>query len=245
LFFAVALALLAGAGVDASAQQQAPAGRLFLTPATPLPRDGTYSVGDTLSFALDHRNGRVRMRFADSDEVFYLSNESAPLGGRILKYDTGTTALQVAGWGGVTLYTADAQGGLPAEFTEATPSIDPAPVEGKDVKMFASRLARELSFREDFAVGFAAEWETLAQTEVDRALGCDAMRNATYALERLAKSGKRARVVDRVHIVRVMHGDKAGATYNKGVLTITYAPKAGQAARPSSLAIANVLMAAL
>ena len=243
LFFAVALALFAGAGLNASAQQPPPA--RLLPAATPLPRDGTYMVGEALSFALDHKNGRVRLRFGDSDEVFYLSNESAPLGGRILKYDTGTTALQVAGWGGVTLYTAEAQSGLPAEYSDVMQEVDPTPVEGKDVKLFASRLAQELSFREDFAVGFAAEWDNLAQTEIDRVLGCDAMRNATYALERLAKTPKRTLVVDKVHIVRVMPGEKAGASYNRGVLTVTYAPKGGATARPSSLAIAKVLTAAL
>jgi hypothetical protein len=241
--FAFAIALLGGVGLTASAQQ-APLARL-LPPATPLPRDGTYTVGDALSFIIDHHNGRVRLRFGDADEIFYLSSEAAPLGGRILKYDTGTTALQVTGWGGVTLYTAEAQSGLPAEYTDVVQNVDPTPVEGKDVKLFASRLAQELSFREDFAVGFAADWDLLAQNESARALGCDSMRNATYALQHAAKTEKRTTLVDRVHIVRVMAGDKPGASYKQGVLTVTYAPKAGTAARPSSLAIAKALMAAL
>ena len=33
----------------------------------------------------------------------------------MLKYDTGEVALQVAGWGGLTLYTANEPGGIPAE----------------------------------------------------------------------------------------------------------------------------------
>ena len=245
VLFALAVALLGGAGFSASAQQLPPSPRPLLTPATPMPRDGTYMAGDTLSFVIDHRNGRVRIRFGDSDEVFYLSSEAAPLGGRILKYDTGTTALQVTGWGGVTLYTAEAQSGLPAEYADVVQNVDPTPVEGKDVKIFASHLAQELSFREDFAIGFAADWGDLAQTETARVLGCDAMRNATYALQRVAKTDKRAAVADKVHIVRVMQGDRPGAGYKKGVLTVTYASKAGLAGRPSSLAITKVLMAAL
>jgi hypothetical protein len=71
------------------------------------------------------------------------------------------------------------------------------------------------------------------------------MRNASYALQQVAKTAKHAAVVDRVHIVRVMQGDKPAAVYKQGVLTITYVPKAGPAARPSSLAITKVLMAAL
>jgi Domain of unknown function (DUF4908) len=242
--FAFAVALLGGGTMVASAQQAPPA-RILLAPAAPLPRDGTYTVGDSLGFIIDHHNGRVRLRFVDADEIFYLSNEAAPLGGRILKYDTGATALQVTGWGGVTLYTAEAQSGLPAEYADVVQNVDPSPVEGKDVKPFASRLAQELSFREDFAVGFAADWSGLAQNESDRVLGCDAMRNATYALQHVAKTEKRTAAVDKVHIVRVMAGEKPGAAYKQGVLTVTYASKAGAAARPSSLAIAKVLMAAL
>lgn len=246
LFFllACAAALLGGAGLGASAQQAPPA-RLLLTPATPLPRDGTYTVGDMLSFIVDHHNGGIRLRFTNADEIFYLSNEAAPLGGRILKYDTGTIALQVTGWGGVTLYTPEAQSGLPAEYADVVQNVDPTPVDGKDVKLFASRLAQELSFREDFAVGFAADWDDLAQSENDRQLGCDSMRNATYALQHVAKTEKRTAVVDKVHIVRVVQGDKAGVAYKQGVLTITYAPKAGATARPSSLAIAKMLVASL
>jgi hypothetical protein len=243
LLFACAFALLGGADLGARAQQPPPS--RLLTPTTPLPRAGTYTVGDTLSFIVDHHNGGVRLRFADTDEIFYLSNEAAPLGGRVLKYDTGTIALQVTGWGGVTLYTAAAQSGLPAEYADVVQNVDPTPVEGKDVKIFASRLAQELSFREDFAVGFAADWDDLARSETDRMLGCDSMRDATYALQQVAKTEKRTAAVDKVHIVRVLRGDKAGAVYKQGVLTIIYAPKAGPAGRPSSLAIAKVLVAAL
>src|SRR5215469_9212618 len=77
LLFLFAFAVALGAGFSATAQQAPPA-RLLLTPATPLPRDGTYTVGDTLSFIIDHHSGKVRLRFADADEVFYLSNEAAP-----------------------------------------------------------------------------------------------------------------------------------------------------------------------
>ena len=240
----LALALVFGAGSLAHAQRPAPPARLLLAPSTPLPRDGTYIANDKLAFTVDHRGSQVRLRFLDNDEVFYLSNEIAPLGGRVLKYDTGATALQVTGWGGLTLYTMQAKSGLPAEYNEAIQDVDPPPVAGKDVKTFAAKLAQDLSAAEDFAIGFAADWDNLARVDELRALGCDAMRNVTYALKELAKTGRRARISDRIHIIRVIQGTKPGVTMQKGILAITIAPQMGPSARPSSLAIAQVLQAA-
>jgi len=238
------LALLICAGFGASAQQRAPRPHLLLAPTTPLPREGTYIANDDVTFVVDRRGDYVRLRFADSDEVFYLSNEAAPMGGRVLKYDTGAVALQVAGWGGVTLYTSEARNGLPAEYSDVVRNVDPVPVAAKDVKRFALKLSQELSSRDDYAIGFAADWDKLEQTDDLREMSCDAMRNATYALLELGKTAKRRVVSDRLHIVRVIPGAKPDARFQKGVLTLTYAPKEGPSARPSSLAIAEVLQAA-
>jgi hypothetical protein len=242
VFAALGLALLVGAGFDAAAQQAPPA-RLPLAAATSLPRDGTYVANDNLTFVVDHRDGQARLRFSGSDEVFYLSNEAAPLAGRVLKYDTGAVALQVAGWGGVTLYTAAAKSGVPAEYSDVVQNVDPPPVAAKDIRAFAGKLAEELSARDDFAIGFVAGWDDLAQSDGLRALACDAMRNATYALLELAKTAKRALVSDRLHIVKVADGEKPGATVQRGILTVTYARQGGPSARPSSLAIVRVLQA--
>ena len=241
LFFAVALALVLGASPDASAQRLPPPARLLLTPSTPLPRDGTYIANDRLAFAVDHQGEQVRLRFLDNDEVFYLSSEMAPLGGRVLKYDTGATVMQVTGWGGITLYTVQARGGLPVEFDNDTPNVDAAPVAESEVKAFAAKLAQDLSTAEDLAVGFAADWDRLAQSDELRTLGCDAMRNVAYALKDVAKTTRRSIITDRVHIIRVIQGAKPGVTLKNGILAVTIAPQLGPSARPSSLAIARVL----
>ena len=238
------LALLLGAGF-AVAAQDAPHKRLPLTAAMPLPRDGTYVANDSLTFVVDHRDGQVRLRFADSDEVFYLSSEAAPLSGHALKYDTGAIALQVTGWGGVTLYTAKAKSGLPAEYIDVVQDVDPPPLAPADVKPFAAKLAQDLSSREDFAIGFAADWDTIAKSDVLRGLICDAMRNASLAIEEVAKAGKRGSLADRLHIVRVIQAAKSGVTVQKGILAIAIAPQNGPSARPSSLAIVRALQAAL
>src|SRR5258708_39190381 len=123
-------------------------------------------------------------------------------------------------------------------------NVDLPPISEKDVKPFAAKLAQELSSRDDFALGFAADWDAVGKSEVLRALACDAMRNATYALESVAKTPKRMLLFDRIHIVRVIQGPNAGWVGQKGILLITIAPEVGLSARPSSLAIARALQAA-
>ena len=125
--------------------EEPPAVRLLLPPLAPAPADGRYMADDQLRFMIDVENDQIRLRFIDSDEVFYLTSEPAPFGGRVLKYDTGEVALQVAGWGGLTLYTEDDRGGVPAERADdETDNFQPAPVAAKDVKGFALKLAQDL-----------------------------------------------------------------------------------------------------
>ena len=77
---------------------EVPPSKFLLAPTPQLPGDGIYLAGD-LMFMVTHLAGQVRLRFTDKDEIFYLVSEPASLGGRVLKYDTGEVALQVAGWG--------------------------------------------------------------------------------------------------------------------------------------------------
>jgi hypothetical protein len=185
---------------------------------------------------------QIRLRFLDSDEIFYLSSEPAPLGGRALKYDTGEVALQVAGWGGLTLYTDSERGGIPAERADdLVDRFEPVPVAARDVKGFALKLAQDLEQARDFGVGFAANWDELAQGDGTRALAVDSMRNAAYALHRLAAGPERDAIADRFHLVRVIAAPESGARMQDGVLVISYTPEGGPSARPSSRAISRVL----
>ncbi|HEY6578281.1 MAG TPA: DUF4908 domain-containing protein, partial [Rhizomicrobium sp.] len=75
---------------------------------------GTYLAADHIGFALDAAGPDYLLSFDGSPEIFVLHADNASLGGRVLKYDSGETALQVSGWGGVTLYTDAYPAGLPA-----------------------------------------------------------------------------------------------------------------------------------
>ena len=222
--------------------EETPAVRLLLPPLAPAPVDGRYMADDQIRFMIDLEDDQIRLRFLDSDEIFYLTNEPAPLGGRVLKYDTGEVALQVAGWGGLTLYTENDRGGVPAERADdESDGFVPTPVAAKDVKGFALKLAQDLAVAHDFGIGFAADWEELAQGDGVRALAVDAMRNAAYALGRLASGPEREAIADRFHVVRVTAAAEPGAKIDDGVLVISYTPEGGPSARPSSRAIERVL----
>jgi hypothetical protein len=222
--------------------EEPPAVRLLLPPLAPAPADGRYLADDQLRFMIDVENDQIRLRFLDSDEVFYLTSEPAPVGGRVLKYDTGEVALQIAQWGGLTLYTEDERGGLPAERADdETDNFQPAPVTARDVRAFALKLAQGLEQSHDFGVGFIADWEELAQGDGVRALAVDAMRNAAYALDRLARGPEREAIAERFHLVRVAAAAEPGAKMQDGVLVVSYMPEGGPSARPSSRAISRVL----
>jgi hypothetical protein len=138
--------------------EEPPQVRLLLPPLAPAPADGRYLADDQLRFMIDVESDQIRLRFLDSDEVFYLTSEPAPLGGRVLKYDTGEVALQIAQWGGLTLYTEDERGGVPAERADdETDNFQPVPVAANDVRAFALKLAQGLEQAHDFGVGFVAD----------------------------------------------------------------------------------------
>src|SRR5438874_7710598 len=76
-------------------------------------QSGSYSAGDTVAFSLQSYGDKFLLRFDGGSETFVLGVDRVALGGRELKYDTGATALRISVWGGMTLYTDRAPGGLP------------------------------------------------------------------------------------------------------------------------------------
>ncbi len=220
--------------------------RLAIIPAGPAPREGHYVGADDVEFMIDQATGQPRLRFADSEEIFYLTSEPALAGGRVLKFDTGETAIAVSPWGGVTLYSRHRPAGMPAERSDDLRTFEPRAVPAKDIKLFAAKLSQRLADRQNLAVGFATDWDGLARDKKVRALAADSMRNATYALELLAASrAMRSVLASRLHAVRVTASTTKTATLQNEVLVVTYVTQGGPAARPSSLAIAEAIEARL
>jgi hypothetical protein len=233
---ALLLLLLASA---ASAQTAPPSLR---QPGPTLPADGTYLAGD-YRFAINRFGDYERFRFSGDDEMYYLTIDPAPMGGRVLKYDSGEIVLQVAGWGGVTLYTKRNPNGLPAERAGDTTGLEPAPlVPANQVKTFALRISDEIQQRTGLLIGFRANWEELANSDPMRALACDAIRNAARAIEWVASSHKAGQVlITQFNVVRITPTKVPTVSIGENLLTIGFASSLGEAGRPSSLAIIRVL----
>jgi hypothetical protein len=205
-------------------------------------RDGTYQAGDDISFSLNREGAYYLLRFAGQREVFVLHAKNASLGGRVLKYDTGRTVLQITGWGAMTLYTDAKPSGLPVTRTgDSTPPTVPL-VSLDDVKVAASAEAQKLAATRQLSLSFLASWKGLANDAASRAECLDALENAAKGIARFARNpaGRQA-MATKIQSVHVVQG-ATPSLYRAGhALIMTYVAGKGFAGRASSRAIARVL----
>jgi hypothetical protein len=243
LLFAAALAL-AGLAVPV-AHAQSPLSERLENDRLGAIRSGTYEAPDEMRFTLDRDGNNYLLRVEDSPEVYVLYMQYASLGGRVLKYDSGKTALRVSGWGGLTIYTDKKPDGLPAEWSAGdTPPALP------DVSMAAIRKAaddesRHLAYAHGLKVEFAADWASLADDAGLRALCFDAMENAARGLDRFAEMpAGRAALKAHVGVVFMETSGKPIIALKGRQLLVTYNPDKGYIGRASSRAIAHALYTA-
>ena len=153
---------------------------------------GLYNAGEGHDFILLPYRGKLLLRFAGSTENFVLTMDSVSLGGKLLKYDTGDTALRVPVWGGLTLYVADAPNGLPA--TRQGDAVLPPPL-AVTANALQAALADETShflYVDNVTLHFTADGAALASADV-RALAFDTLINIQVGIERLLAGSPPAR----------------------------------------------------
>ena len=171
-----------------------------------------------------------------------LHPDSASLGGRILKYDTGETALQVSGWGALTLYTDTETGGLPAvrtgDFTSsAMPEVSPS-----EIQEIAAEDTSQLGALERLAVSFSIDWPTLTNNGQARAIALDAMENVARGIERFCRSAHRHDAfARRITSVTLAMAGRPTVTLEDKTLFVTFNPDLGYEGRASSRSIAFAL----
>jgi hypothetical protein len=171
-----------------------------------------------------------------------LYSDHASLGGRVLKYDSGETALQITGWGGITLYTDKRPGGLPAVRTGDSDPPSLPDVSLEEVKKAASDEAQHLAYLHRLNLSFNADWGTLADDAALRALCFDTLENTARGIDRFsAFSGGRRALITHVGAVLVATSGKPTLRLKGKSLTVTFDPDAGYAGRASSRAIARAL----
>jgi Domain of unknown function (DUF4908) len=203
---------------------------------------GSYIAADTIRFTLDPFGDKYLLRFADGPEVFVLYTDRAALGARVLKYDTGSTALQVSGWGGLTLYTDSDPAGLPAvrEGDSTAPQL--LTVSLPEIQAAAQDEGQHLAYARQVNLVFVADWDKLAGDTNARTLAFDAMQNAAHGLDRFAaRDDARNALGQKVDTVRMVLAKKPAVSLSGKTLVIAFDADLGFAGRSSSRAIARDL----
>ncbi|HKD21810.1 MAG TPA: DUF4908 domain-containing protein [Rhizomicrobium sp.] len=233
--FGIALALAARAQYSEPGSQLSIDRLAYVQP-------GAYLAGSNVGFDLAQSGSNYLLRFQGAPEVFVLYADHGPLGGRILKYDSGETALNVAGWGGMTLYTDSAPQGLPAMRTgDCLPPTPPA-ISTQDVQSAANDEAERLAYVRRLNVQFTADWNAIGENAVMRAFAFDAMENAARGIERYTSGGtQRENFAKRVSAVAIAPGSRPTLGLNGRTLVVTFNGGQGFQGRASSRAIARAL----
>jgi Domain of unknown function (DUF4908) len=202
---------------------------------------GTYNAGGR-SFTLDRYDDKFLMRLSGDPEVYVLYADHAPLGGRALKYDSGATAIAVAPWGGMTLYTDQAPGGMPAERTGDTIPPSLGLISLSDVQNAADDEAQHLAYSRGIHLTFVADWSALAGDSRMRALCFDAMENAARGIDRfIVKPQAHTAFAKKIDQVRISLGNKPVLFLSGKTLNVTFNAQRGYAGRASSRGIARGL----
>ena len=206
-----------------------------------LPEPGLYSAGEDRQFILSPIRSKYLLRFADGSETFVLTADPGSLGAKLLKYDTGAAALSVSVWGGVTLYAADAPGGLPATRQGEASPLPPAAISAAELKSALADEGSHFSYAANLGLRFALDG--MPGDAESRAQAFDVLSVTQAGIERFVAAGSAARqaLARRVAQVRLEKSGKPGVNLSGRILTVRYAPGEGFLGRVSSHAVAHQL----
>ncbi|HUJ02649.1 MAG TPA: DUF4908 domain-containing protein [Rhizomicrobium sp.] len=209
---------------------------------------GDYLAGDSVRFSIaGGPMDTMLLRFDGDAEVFVLYTGHASLGGRVLKYDSGETALQVSGWGGMTLYTDAQPNGLPVVRTGDAFAPSPPNVSLSDMQNAAEDEAQHLAYMRGLRLSFTADWNALQADATTRAFAFDTLENAVRGLDRYSTTPAGREALAH-HLDGVMVEPSSGKPVlrlNARTLVVTFNPAQGYLGRASSRAIARALGALL
>lgn len=235
-----AFALLFGAMTVCAAATQAHAATFEASARFNDIAPGTYQAGDR-RFSLDRYQDAFLMRFAGQPEIYVLYANYGSMGGRVLQYDNTAIAIQVTGWGGMTLYTDDHPEGLPtARVGDSVPPVLPA-ISMQQMTQAADDESQHLSYVRGLKISFFADPNTVSDNAI-RALAFDSMENAARGIDRFtANPAARNAFGQRLNAVRLATSDRPYIKITDRVLIVTFNPRTGFFGRASSRAISTAL----
>ena len=238
---AVVGAIFLAASVNAGFAQQLLGEKLYADRVGGI-EPGNYSAGDNVHFTLDPFGDKYLLRIGDEPEVFVLHSDRASFGGRVLKYDSGGTALQVSGWGALTLYTDEQPAGLPAvREGDSTPPL-PLQISLPDFQSAAADVAQHLAYSHQLHLSFSVDWNTLSADTNTRAIVFDAMQNTTRGLDRFAsRNDARNALAQKISQVKFVLGKTSTVQLSGRTLVVSVDASRGYAGRESSRAVSLAL----
>ena len=202
----------------------------------------SYVAGDKIHFQLERAGHDFLLRFDNDPETFVLYADRTSMGGRVLKYDSGETAIRVANWGALTLYTDGQPNGLPAMRSGDAPSLSATPVSVQNVQFLAAQEAARLGHVRHLHIAFVVDWSVLETDSGLCAAANNALENAARGIERYAHdSGSRKELTSHVRTVTLATGRKPTLTLQDRTLIVTFNPERGYSGCASSRAIARQL----
>lgn len=203
---------------------------------------GGYGVDEGRRFILQPYGDKYLLRFTDSPEKFVLTVDRGLLGTKVLKYDTGATALRVSVWGGLTLYTRDSPNGVPATRQGDAPAPGPDPVSAADLGAAMKDESSHLDYVQHIALNFVADPSVMNADGETRAIAFDTLTNTVTGIERfLAEPLAKKALARRIDAVRVTEGAKPTIIIAGRALMVSFVPGEGYDGRASSHAIAQAL----
>jgi hypothetical protein len=205
---------------------------------------GLYSAGDDGSFVLEpYERDKYLLRFSGTPENFVLTVDRASLGARILKYDTGTTALRVSVWGGLTLYTKDNPGGVPVTRQGDAPPLGPTSVSEPELETAIGDETGHIAYIQNIDLKFSADPAVMSADPETRGRAFDSLVNVALAIERFISASPAARqtLSHRINSVKIAEGGKPTVTLSGQTLLVSFVPGEGHEGRASSLAIEQEL----
>ncbi|HXC56552.1 MAG TPA: DUF4908 domain-containing protein [Rhizomicrobium sp.] len=204
---------------------------------------GAYTASNGIGFTLAGYAEKYLLRFAGEPETYVLYVDHGSLGGRVLKFDSGGTALAVSGWGAVTIYTDAAPGGLPADRTgNSDVPLLPPPLSLSAMQRAAEDAGEHLAYTRGLHIVFNADWAALAGDAAVRALTFDALQNTARGIDRFtANAAARLALLGKMDSVRMISGGRPSIALHGRTLSVTFSPTQGFAGRASSHGIARAL----
>ena len=196
-----------------------------------------YVAGEDREFVLDRTGPSALLKFEGDEEVWALRPSPGPRGDVIYRDDTGRPVVRATRLGGVTVFTPDRPGGLPAALAGQAARIRPAAVSAVQL---LRHLARQ-SVRASRALGRRIDFDALDVSPGEEVIYADAAAVAADAIAE-ASAGERGRAaLKNVSRVELAPGRRADVAVSGETMRILVAPPQGHAGRPSSRRILSRL----